>query len=287
MQTNNHTAPFLRWAGGKRWLSREIAPKLKKRLESRYFEPFLGGGAMFFAVAPERALLSDLNSELINAFQVVAKQPDKLVDEIRKIPVTNERYYEIRSIKPNNDIQKAVRFIYLNRTCYGGLYRENKKGKFNTPFGGGSRTPSPLWERNLIANASKLLSRRSIELKVQDFADSIKLAKSGDVVYCDPTFSSVTRTQFDRYGPVIFDWNDQERLAYSAYSAADRGALVLISNTLCNEIRALYNKAILVKFRKKKTIGNKPNNSANHNESLIIIDPQSDIGEWKNLGELM
>jgi len=242
---------------------------------------------MFFAVAPERALLSDLNSELINAFQVVAKQPDKLVDEIRKIPVTNERYYEIRSIKPNNDIQKAVRFIYLNRTCYGGLYRENKKGKFNTPFGGGSRTPSPLWERNLIANASKLLSRRSIELKVQDFADSIKLAKSGDVVYCDPTFSSVTRTQFDRYGPVIFDWNDQERLAYSAYSAADRGALVLISNTLCNEIRALYNKAILVKFRKKKTIGNKPNNSANHNESLIIIDPQSDIGEWKNLGELM
>jgi len=277
--------PFLRWAGGKRWLAKSIAPIMRKRLKGRYFEPFLGAGAMFFAMSPKQALLSDLNGELINAFQIVAEMPNRLLKEIRKISVTKESYYKIRSSRPRSSLQRAVRFIYLNRTCYGGLYRENRQGEFNTPFGGGSRTPAPLWERNLILEASKLLSNKGVELKVQDFADSMKLAKKGDVVYCDPTYRAVTRNQFDRYGSVIFDWSDQERLAEQARYAVDRGALVVISNTFCDEIKTLYKEAIFVPLRKNKTIGNRPRHSNNNKESLIILDPDHNFQGWNSLRE--
>ncbi len=236
---------------------------------------------MFFAISPKKALLSDLNSELINAYNVVIENPIRLLNEIRKIPVNNKTYYIIRSNNPRSDIQKAVRFIYLNRTCYGGLYRENQQGIFNTPYGGGSRTPAPLWEHNLITNANKSLKKKSIKLRVQDFEESIKIAKRGDVIYCDPTYRSVTRNQFDRYGSNIFSWKDQERLAKIAFLAANRGALVIISNTFCEEINTLYNGAIRILLNKKKSIGNKSNNPNNHNEYLIILDPEGKINEWK------
>jgi DNA adenine methylase len=284
MQMNSKAIPFLRWAGGKRWLSKKIALILKNRLQGQYFEPFLGAGAMFFALSPKKALLSDLNGELINAFQIVAENPNRLLSEIRKIPITNEAYYTIRSNNPRDRLQKAVRFIYLNRTCYGGLYRENRKGTFNTPYGGGSRTPAPLWERNLVLEASRVLSSKSIEMKVQDFSYSTKLAKKGDVIYCDPTYRAVTRNQFDRYGSMIFDWSDQERLAEQAQYAATNGALVVISNTFCEEIEALYKKAILIPLRKNKTIGNKPQDSDNNKEYLIVLDPDRSYQEWEGIG---
>ena len=277
--------PFLRWAGGKRWLSRIVGPALKERLQGTYFEPFLGAGAMFFSVSPRKALLSDLNSELINAFQVVAKNPDRLIDQIRKIPVTSESYYQTRSSTPQSDFERAVRFIYLNRTCYGGLYRENKNGEFNTPYGGG-RTPAPLWENGLVSEASKLLSGKFVKLIVQDFAESIKLAKQGDVIYCDPTYRSVTRSQFDRYGSILFRWSDQERLAVKAKNAFHRGALVLISNTYCEEIRQLYEGALFIPFSKPKSIGNRPKNSNNSKEYLIVLDPENNTIHWANLGNI-
>jgi DNA adenine methylase len=286
MQNNNHILPFLRWAGGKRWLSKQIAPILKRRLNGRYFEPFLGAGAMFFAISPENALLSDLNHELINVFKIVGERPNRLINEIQKIPVDNKTYYKIRSSKPQSNFKKAVRFIYLNRTCYGGLYRENLKGEFNTPYGGGSRTPEPLWGQNLIANASKLLSKKSIKLEVNDFEVSIKKANKGDVIYCDPTYSAVTRNQFDRYGSIIFNWKDQERLADQAIQALDRGVLVIISNAYCEEIRTLYQDSIIIQQKKVKAIGNKTKSDNTHKEYLIILDPQRNYQDWVEIGEV-
>lgn len=284
METDKPILPFLRWAGGKRWLSKQIAPIIKNRLKGCYIEPFLGAGAMFFGVSPRKALLSDLNSELINTFEIVSKNPDRLINEIQKISVNSETYYKIRSSKPRDNFSKAVRFIYLNRTCYGGLYRENLKGEFNTPYGGGSRTPKPLWEKKLIVDASKFLSKKSIKLKVVDFEVSMKEAKKGDVIYCDPTYSAVTRNHFDRYGSNIFDWNDQERLAEQAIKALGRGVLVIISNTYCNEICDLYEPAVLISMKKIKIIGKKAKRENNNKEYLIVLDPEETYEDWNKIG---
>lgn len=278
--------PFLRWAGGKRWLCRQIAPIFKAHLQGRYFEPFLGAGAMFFAIAPDRALLSDINEDLINSFQIVKNKPEELAIAIQKLPVDAATYYKLRSKKPITSFNKAVRFIYLNRTCYGGLHRENQKGEFNTPFGGGSRTPKTLWEDNLLQKANSLLSKRYVRLKVQDYAASMRLAKRGDLIYCDPTYRSVTRNQFDRYGSVIFDWNDQIRLAKEAQKAYKRGVFVAISNTYCDELRALYPDALFLQLSRGKAIGNKSNNGNSKKEYLIILDPNLKVSEWISVGQI-
>jgi DNA adenine methylase len=179
-----------------------------------------------------------------------------------------------------------VRFIYLNRTCYGGLYRENQKGKFNTPFGGGSRTPAPLWEHKLIKQANLLLSKNRIRIKTQDFTDSMRLAKRGDLIYCDPTYRSVTRNQFDRYGSVVFDWNDQIRLAKEAQKALNKGVFVAISNTNCDEIRTLYSGALFIHLFRSKSIGNRSKNSNSKKEFLIILDPSLNVADWVSIGQI-
>jgi len=144
--------PFLRWAGGKRWLARRIAPLIRLRLLGVYREPFPGGGSMFFATEPSQAVLSDLNSDLISAWVQVRNNPYELLDLIRALPVDAETYNRVRSERRGSKIERAARLIYLNRCCYGGLYRTNRRGEFNVPFGGGSRTPGPLWECNQLAN---------------------------------------------------------------------------------------------------------------------------------------
>ncbi|GMU26326.1 MAG: hypothetical protein AMXMBFR16_12310 [Candidatus Uhrbacteria bacterium] len=281
-----HAEPFLRWAGGKRWLARSLAPLIAARLgnDGTYFEPFLGSGAMFFALAPECAVLTDLNEDLINAFRMVAERSDALLEAIRSLPVNEGTYYRLRAQEPSDPLERAVRFIYLNRTCYGGIYRENKRGKFNTPYGGGSRTPAPLWEHDLLARASAQLARPCVSLKVCDFEESIDLAKQGDVIYCDPTYRAATRNQFDRYGAVIFDWADQQRLARAAFRASQRGAIILISNTYCPEIQELYSRATRIVTSKSKSIGNRSHDPNRHREYLIILDQENSNDSWQSLG---
>lgn len=278
--------PFLRWAGGKRWLARELALILKERLVGTYFEPFLGSGALFFAVAPERALLSDLNADLIRAFKIVSQRPDELLDELRKLAVDANMYYRLREEDPADPLRRAVRFIYLNRTCFGGIYRENKQGRFNTPYGGGSRTTTPLWERRLIERCSRVFARGEIKLEVCDFERSLNLAGAGDVVYCDPAYRAATRAQFDRYGALIFDWEDQVRLATAARRARERGALVLVSNTYCPEVKELYSRALRLCLEKSKSIGNASKDPNRRKEYLIVLDPEDTVSTWRSLGRV-
>jgi DNA adenine methylase len=166
-----------------------------------------------------------------------------------------------------------VRFVYLNRTCYGGIYRENKRGVFNTPYGGGSRTPAPLWEQSLIALCSAVLRKEHITLEVQDFELSIDLAQEGDVVYCDPAYRAATRAVFDRYGAEVYGWEDQMRLAKAARRARARGALVIVSNAFCPEVRELYGDAECILLEKTKSIGNAAKDPNRRMEYLIVLDP--------------
>ena len=281
--------PFLRWAGGKRWLASKLAPLIKTRLSGTYFEPFLGSGAIFFAVAPDKAVLSDLNADLVGSFLAVAERPDELLEEVRALPVNAETYYELRAEEPLDPLQRAVRFVYLNRTCYGGIYRENKRGIFNTPYGGGSRTPAPLWERDLIERCSPLLGKDGITLSVRDFELSLNEAGEGDVVYCDPAYRAATREHFDRYGAVIFGWEDQVRLAAAARRASARGALVIVSNTYCPEVRELYDDATRIPLQKTKAIGNAAKDPNRRKEYLIALDPEENgnsVCNWESVGRV-
>jgi DNA adenine methylase len=280
--------PFLRWAGGKRWLARSLSPLLAARLVDggTYFEPFLGSGAMFFAVQPGKAILSDQNEDLVAAFKQVAKHHKAITNRLTRMAATAEEYYRVRRKVPSSEIDRAVRFIYLNRNCYGGLYRENQSGVFNVPFGGGERNHTGLCSNGLLSEASSSLSQTGVELRVSDFGDTLKQARAGDVVYCDPTYREVTRRQFDRYGKNVFLWEDQKRLARLAVEAYNKGAVVVTSNTTCDGIRDLYQKAGVVRVSRPKGLAPSSQHK-NLIEYLLILDPLHDWPFWEGLGSLL
>jgi len=275
--------PFLRWAGGKRWLARILAEPLRQVLagsRGRYIEPFLGAGAMFFALSPTKSILSDTNRELIECFKQVRDDPAPILSSLRRIPVSADDYYEARRSTPKTVRGRTVRFIYLNRTCYGGLHRTNLRGEFNVPYGGGSRSPIALWRDGILNEASRALRKSRCLLRCNDFEESLEKAGEGDVVYCDPTYHGMNRDTFDRYGETIFGWQDQERLKYAAKNAMRRGAVVLISNSITEQLGELYASALQLKLRRSRAIGNKAINKNAHNELLAIYDPQHRTDFW-------
>lgn len=236
------TEPFLKWPGGKRWLVPVVAQLLKPHLNGRYFEPFLGSAAVYFALQPKVATLSDLNEDLINTYAQVRDSREKIVSKLRRLRVSESEYYAIRAWEPVCPLDRAVRFLYLNRTAFNGLYRLNRDGKFNVPFGGGRRTPELLWETDLLAAASAALTH--VKLLTCDFETVIDRASVGDVVYCDPTYTVAhDNNGFVRYNEKNFSWADQIRLARAAKRAARRGAIVLLSNAYHESVRDLYRHA--------------------------------------------
>jgi len=239
MQTSPAAKPFLKWPGGKRWLVNEIAPILRENLgpSGTYFEPFLGGGAMFFALAPKRAVLSDINGELINAYRVVARSASRVEKALRSLVVSSDEYYKIRSTVGGRAFDRAVRFIYLNRTAFGGIYRLNQFGEFNVPYGG--RSLDVLWRDHLIANASRVL--RDMKIETSDYAHIFDRAGRGDVIFADPTYTVAhDNNGFVRYNERNFSWRDQEQLAILARRAAARGVCVVITNAAHSAVRDLY-----------------------------------------------
>lgn len=266
-----------------------ISPLLQSELEKtqgEYYEPFLGAGAIFFSLNPQKATLSDINENLVEVYREVQRNWLAIVNEIKTWPVNKNNYYAVRSSISNNSFDRACRFLYMNRTCYGGLYRENKLGEFNVPYGGGDRNHFALWEKSLLQNASKSL-RSKVKLISSDFESIIDKTCDGDVVYCDPTYSTQKRKQFDRYGKSVFSWADQLRLAVAAEKAMDRGALVLVSNSGCFELNDFYPKAYRIELERSKTIGNKAKTKSAHHESLYILDPYSRRAHWKKIGEIL
>jgi DNA adenine methylase len=245
--------PFLKWPGGKRWVTESIKSIIKVGGYRRYLEPFLGGGALFFALAPDYSILSDINEELIVTYQQVRDQPDKLIRKLRKIPVNLVTYNKMRNQKPVEPLDQAVRFLYLNRTAFAGMYRVNRKGEFNVPFGGGQRTPACLWEEGLLTTASEALGKANIICC--DFKDVVKDAHRGDLVYCDPTYTtSHSNNGFIRYNENNFSWKDQEELALASRRAANRGATVIVSNACNKDIRKLYSGANMLRLTRLSLI---------------------------------
>lgn len=231
--------PFLKWAGGKRWL----IPKSKDFLLplnriNKYIEPFLGGGSMFFHLQPKNAILSDLNLDLINTYKVVRDDWVSLVDLLQEYHLQHSEsfYYESRASEPITPLLRAARFIYLNRTCWNGLYRVNRQGKFNVPIG--SKTNVVLEEDNFEA-LSKILN--TIQLSVSDFEQVIEKATEDDFVFIDPPYTVKHNLNgFVKYNENIFSWQDQIRLRDCVARAVARGANVLLTNANHHSVIELY-----------------------------------------------
>jgi DNA adenine methylase len=230
--------PFLKWAGGKTRLLGDLRRCIPRKFV-RYFEPFLGGGALFFDLQPPRACLSDSNPELIHCFQVVANQPEELIEYLETLEVTEDDYYRMRATLPEHlaDVPRAGRFIYLNKTCFNGLYRVNKRGLFNTPYGR-NESVSVLDPQNL-RRASEAL--RGVQLTCSDYAAVLDSAKKGDFIYLDPPYLPIGKySDFKRYTKDFFYEADHTALAENMRILHRRGCLVLLSNSFHSKIQMLY-----------------------------------------------
>lgn len=236
------TLPIVKWAGGKRQLLADLRKNMPKAY-NRYFEPFIGGGALFFDIQPENAYISDINPELINLYQVIKGNVDDLIDDLGQHENTEEYFYELRNIDRNgkykkwSDVKKASRFIYLNRTCFNGLYRVNSKGEFNVPFG---RYSNPrIVDENNLKNCSKLL--QNTEIRYADFSDLLNYVQKGDFVYFDPPYMPLNETSsFTSYTKDGFGKDVQVKLKELCDELDNLGVYFMLSNSDIPFINKLY-----------------------------------------------
>lgn len=236
------TYPVIKWAGGKRQLIFELIKNMPKKY-NRYFEPFIGGGALFFEQQPGDAYISDVNEELINLYRVIQNNVGDLIDDLAKHKVSKEYFLKIREIdrKPTykkwTNVQKASRFIYMNRTCFNGLYRVNSQGQFNVPYGNYSN-PRIIDENNLY-NCSELLKKTQIECK--SFTAILNKVQKGDFVYFDPPYVPLNETSsFTSYTKDGFDLDMQFQLRELCDELDARGVHFLLSNSDTEVINDLY-----------------------------------------------
>ena len=270
--------PFLKWAGGKTALLPELLKAAPERVET-YYEPFLGGGALFFALQAEgrfkRAVLSDSNEELINAYIQVRDHVEQLIRALkvhqakyRNSTDRAEYFYIIRAKRLTCDLGGAANLIFLNKTCFNGLYRVNAKGHFNVPHGRYTN-PTICDERNLIAVSAVL---QGVTLEVGDFAKSPASAGSGDFVYFDPPYIPLSETAyFTSYTKTDFGPSEQQRLAETAAALAHQGATVALSNSGHPDVVELYQMDCfrLSEVRARRAINSKASGRGPTREYLI------------------
>ncbi|MCK7598473.1 Dam family site-specific DNA-(adenine-N6)-methyltransferase [Microbulbifer sp. CAU 1566] len=259
--------PFLKWAGGKRWLMESHSSLFDFSYE-RFIEPFLGGGAVFFGLQPRRAILSDSNDELINVYSVIKHDWELLVSKLKKHHKKHDfdYYYKLRSSKPRSDVGRAARFIYLNRTCWNGLYRVNRKGEFNVPIGTKS---SVFQEEDDFEFISKLL--RNVTLQSCDFEKTISMAKKGDFLFVDPPYTVLhNKNGFVKYNESIFTWSDQCRLKDAVEAACSQGAKVMVTNASHASIVDLYSGVgEITTLKRKSTISGSVASRGKYEEVVI------------------
>lgn len=241
--------PFVKWAGGKRQLIEAISKHMPPEY-GYYFEPFLGGGAVLFHLLQNnpqtKCKVSDLNSDLVLAYVTIRDRVEELIESLQNHAKNYHKnpdsyYYKVRENEPKSQIEKVSRLLFLNRTCFNGLYRVNSKGKFNVPLGRYSN-PNIVNEENLFAVSHMLQSKR-IQISCRDFAAVLQDAKKGDLVYFDPPYQPVSKTaNFTSYTNKDFTYKDLEKLVAVSEKLSDRGCKVLHSNSNSKEVRSLFSK---------------------------------------------
>jgi len=268
--------PFVKWAGGKGQLLQQLKQYFPRSF-STYREPFLGGGAVFFSLVESRprfnAVLSDVNVELINAYDVVKNRVQELINELlfheaRYKLAPKQHYYRVRDEEPSDDVERAARLIFLNRTCYNGLYRVNKAGRFNVPFGR-YKNPTICDRENLLA-VSQVLRWSNAKLLAADYRQATKDAENGDFVYFDPPYQPVSATaNFTSYTNSGFSFNDQLQLGDWFKELDKRSCRILLSNSAMEEVRKIYAEYRIQEVEAVHAISCKAERRKGHSELVI------------------
>ena len=267
--------PFTKWTGGKRQLLPVIRELMPKKY-NRYFEPFVGGGALFFDLAPKNAVINDFNAELINCYQQIKDNPQELIEILKVHQEYNskEYYLDLRSadrderIDMMSEVQRAARILYMLRVDFNGLYRVNSKNQFNVPYG---RYKNPkIVDENLVSTISTYLNNNQIEIKKGDFEKAVLDVQPGDFVYFDPPYIPLSETSaFTSYTHEGFSYDDQVRLRDTFKKLSDTGAYVMLSNSSSFLVEELYRDFNIHYVEATRTNGAKSSSRGKISEVIV------------------
>ena len=273
-KNNKLVLPFVKWVGGKRQLLNEIEKHIPEQF-SRYYEPFVGGGAVLFHVRPKNAIINDSNEELVNLYNVIKESPEELIEDLKKHKNEEKYFYEVRGIDREKEkylelsnIQRASRIIFLNKTCYNGLFRVNSSGEFNSPFG---RYNNPNIVNDVTIKAvGNYLSKNDIQILNTDYEKSLSKIRKGAFVYFDPPYDPISdSSSFTGYTKNGFDRTEQERLKKVCDKLNDKGVKFLLSNSSTEFIRDLYKDYNIFSIKAKRAINSKGNGRGETTEVLV------------------
>ena len=267
--------PFTKWTGGKRQLLPVIRELMPKKY-NRYFEPFVGGGALFFDLAPKNAVINDFNTELINCYQQIKDNPQELIEILKVHQEYNskEYYLDLRSadrderIDMMSEVQRAARILYMLRVDFNGLYRVNSNNQFNVPYG---RYKNPkIVDENLVSAISTYLNNNQIEIKKGDFEKAVLDVQPGDFVYFDPPYIPLSETSaFTSYTHEGFSYDDQVRLRDTFKKLSDTGAYVMLSNSSSFLVEELYRDFNIHYVEATRTNGAKSSSRGKISEIIV------------------
>ncbi|NQX56671.1 Dam family site-specific DNA-(adenine-N6)-methyltransferase [Pedobacter panaciterrae] len=265
--------PFLRWAGGKTWLLKELENYLPENGFNKYIEPFLGGGAVFFHLQSEVSFLSDLNKQLTDTYISLKDNVEEIISELQHYNNTQEFYYGIRQQNPTTEIEKAARFIYLNQTSFNGIYRENLRGQYNVPFG--YRKKDFLNPEQLRAASAALKNATIVQ---RDFMDSLVDVAPNDLVFIDPPYTVTHNNNgFIKYNAKLFDLQAQHRLSEFIDEIKARRAYYILTNAAHAEIKTIFEKDHdrMIKVSRASLIGGKNAKRGQYEEYIFTnVEPR-------------
>lgn len=274
MKRNKLIAPVVKWVGGKRQLLPEIQKYIPQNV-STYYEPFVGGGAVLFHLQPSKAVINDINEELINLYIVIKTNIEELIEDLKRHKNEADYYYTIRELDRDREryenltnVQRASRIIYLNKTCYNGLFRVNQQGEFNTPFGR-YKNPNIINEEVLRA-VNNYFNEAEITFKCGDFEEAVKGIRKGSFVYLDPPYDPVSNSaNFTGYDKGGFNRDEQERLKRLCDSLDKKGIRFLLSNSATDYILDLYKDYRIEIVQAKRPINSRGDKRGEVNEVLV------------------
>jgi DNA adenine methylase len=275
LRENKHLSPFLKWVGGKRQLIPQIIGHLPENIRDyKYIEPFIGGGALLFYLQPRNAIINDFNQELINVYEVIKNNIEELIKDLKKHKNEAEYFYKIRGLDRNGKlksltkIQRASRIIYLNKTCFNGLYRVNSAGEFNSPFGR-YQNPNIINEQVLRA-VNEFLNSNRILIKNGNYSSVLEKADSTSFVYLDPPYHPISESS-NFTGYIQGGWNiyDQIELKKSCDELNKKGVKFLQSNSSASFIKDLYKDYKLTTVKANRAINSNGTNRGEIDEILI------------------
>lgn len=272
--------PFVKWVGGKRTLVNEIRNIINLVDYERYFEPFVGGGAVFLSLQPKKAFISDYNQELIIAYNEIKKDPKRLYNSLKQLENSKKQYLNIRGLTKDNssvldltkksNLERARRLIYLNKTCYNGMWRENRNGEFNVPYAGNTMKPENYLDLHNAMALSEYFNSNEIQFNHCGFEVAMSDIASGDFVYLDPPYFPLTPTSnFTAYTKIDFALDEQKRLKELCDRVHSQGAYFVLSNSSHEVIRNLYQKYRQIEVHMRRSINSKGESRSGVTELLI------------------